>query len=171
MKTKLISEDELVDLFFTNHEINWQEAYKWVAGKTKWERIFKDEKLVYEGFTLNGKACGAGTSYYPEGNARQEGIWGIKGLLTGRDYYANGQIHFEGIFKLNQAYGPNEPEYGSYFDKEGTLRYHGKFYVQHGSVGFPRVSVPEKWCWIGNVLGPHILLWDDVRNLLCNSNE
>jgi hypothetical protein len=47
---------------------------------------------VYEGYTLNDKPCGEGTSYYPNGKIFQEGIFDIKGLIKGAEYYPNGNI-------------------------------------------------------------------------------
>ena len=96
MKKKTITEDELVDLFFTDHKVNWKEVYKCIDEPLKWEKLYLDNgTLIYEGFTVNHKAYGAGTSFYPDGKPRQEGIWGIKGLLVGREYYPNGQMTIE----------------------------------------------------------------------------
>ena len=61
-----------------------------------------------------------GISYYPNGNIYQEGIFGIKGLLIGKEYYPNGQVRFAGSYKLHQSYGPNPPLYGSVHDPEGS---------------------------------------------------
>ena len=169
MKKKTITEDELVDLFFTDHKVNWKEVYKCIDEPLKWEKLYLDNgTLIYEGFTVNHKAYGAGTSFYPDGKPRQEGIWGIKGLLSGREYYPNGQLRFEGVYQLNQAYGPNEPVYGSFYNPEGELQYCGKFRVFHGSIGYPMVEVPKGF---GSIQRPAVttkflFLWDDARKFL-----
>ncbi len=169
MKKKTITEDELVDLFFTDHKVNWKEVYKCIDEPLKWEKLYLDNgTLIYEGFTVNHKAYGAGTSFYPDGKPRQEGIWGIKGLLVGREYYPNGQMRFEGVYRLNQAYGPNEPEFGSYYNSEGELKYYGKFQIFHGSIGYPMVGTPEGFGAIQRAALPekNLFLWDDARKLL-----
>ena len=129
-----------------------------------WEKLCRqDGSLLYEGYMINGKACGSGTSYYANGNPLHEGVFGVKGLLWGREYYANGQVRFEGIFKLNKAYGPNEPEYGTWYDENGEMRFHGKFSVSHGGVGFPSVKIPEDYgtAYIPDDLNEHLLMWAD----------
>ncbi len=51
-------------------------------------RIYTDDHvLLYEGCLYRGKPCGMGISYYPNGNIYQEGIFGIKGLLIGKEYF------------------------------------------------------------------------------------
>ncbi len=39
MKKKTITEDELVDLFFTDHKVNWKEVYKCIDEPLKWEKL------------------------------------------------------------------------------------------------------------------------------------
>ena len=137
----------------------------------EWVYVILDDDngtLIYEGFTVNHKAYGSGTSFYPDGKPKQEGIWGIKGLLVGREYYSNGQMRFEGVYRLNQAYGPNEPVFGSYYSSEGELKYYGKFQIFHGSVGYPMVGIPEGFGPIQRAALPekNLFLWDDARKLM-----
>ena len=130
-----------------------------------WKRITgADGTLIYEGFTKDGKACGAGISYYPDGHTPiHEGIFGIKGLLVGREYYPNGQIRFEGKMKLNRAYGPNEPEYGTWYDQDGKVLYEGQFTREHGGVGYPMVKIPENYgpAQFHTTLGDYLRKWND----------
>ena len=129
-----------------------------------WEKIYRqDGSLLYEGYTINGKANGPGATYYVNGNPLHEGIFGVKGLLFGREYYSNGQVRFEGVFKINKAYGPNEPEYGTWYDENGKTHFHGKFAVSHGGVGFPSVKTPEDYgtAYIPDDLNEHLLMWTD----------
>ena len=153
---------------------NPYEVYKWIDEPPMWEKLYLDDgTMIYEGFTINHKAYGPGTCFFPDGKPRQEGIWGIKGLLSGREYYPNGQLRFEGVYRLNQAYSPNEPLFGSFYDKDGSLKYKGKFSVCHSSLGYPRVIQPEEF---GSVQGPgvttkYLFLWDDARKFLKRSIE
>ena len=103
-------------------------------------------RLVYEGYTYEGKACGKGKSYWENGNLYQEGEFGIKGLVNGTEYYPNGRPRFIGRFQVWTAYGPNPPEKGQFFDPEGNLVYEGKFSVSGlGGVGYPKVLIPENY--------------------------
>ena len=50
-----------------------------------WNKLYyKSGKVIYEGYTLNGKPYGAGTAYYVNGNMYREGVFDIKGLVFGR---------------------------------------------------------------------------------------
>ena len=148
----------------------WNEVYR-LAGPDScaWEKLCDENgTLVYEGFTVDHKAFGPGRSFYPDGTPRMEGIWGIKGLLNGREFYPNGRIRFEGVYQLNQAYGPNEPVFGSFYTQDGKLQFCGQFKIHHGGVGYPMVKIPEGF---GSVWGPklplkHLFMWDDARKLI-----
>ena len=131
---------------------------------SSWKRLTSpDGTLIYEGFTRKGKAYGPGIAYYPDGTPIHEGIFGIKGLLVGREYYPNGQIRFEGKMKLNKAYGPSEPEYGTWYDQEGKVLFQGKFFCEHGGVGYPMVKVPENYgpAQFHTTLGDYLWTWRD----------
>ena len=131
--------------------------------KTEWKRLFDENGvLIYEGFTKNGKPCGAGASYFSNGNICQEGVFGVKGFLCGREYYSDGTLRFEGVFELNMRYGPNFPRYGFFQTEDGSYTYEGKFRVSRSGVGYPHVEEPEKY-----VLNPgnrprfSPLMWED----------
>ena len=51
--------------------------------KTEWKKIYNGDVLVYEGFTINGKPYGAGTTYYKNGNKFEEGVFDVKGFVAG----------------------------------------------------------------------------------------
>lgn len=134
--------------------------------KTEWKKLFsEDNRLLYEGFTYKDKPCGTGVAYFSNGAKYQEGQFGIKGLLSGKEYYPNGSLRFEGEFRLNRAYGPNPPVSGSFYDSEGKLLYQGEFKLHRGGVGYPAVEVPEEYGPIRQKDHPEDLkypMWDDV---------
>ena len=108
------------------------------------KKLFSDEgDLIYEGYTVNDKPYGLGTVYYANGNKCQEGIFDFKGLNEGKEFYHNGQVKFEGIFRVNSAYGPNFPIYGNLYNENGDLMFSGKFQYQRGGVGFPMMKYPR----------------------------
>ena len=126
--------------------------------KTVWRVLHADDgiKVVYEGFTLDGKPYGAGTAYFSNGNKYQEGIFGIKGLIIGREYYENGNIRFEGSYRINRAYGPNYPINGRCYSKEGKQIWCGKIEIHRGGVGYPIVEVPNDYGPIVQKIRPKI---------------
>ena len=142
---------------------NWQRdqipAEKGILTNVRpvWGKILDDDgHLIYEGHMVDDMAFGSGTSYYPDGHICQEGLFGSKGLICGRDYYNNGQVRFEGTFQYNSGYGPNWPIFGAWYDRDGDLMYYGQFQVSSmgGSVHMPKVLVPEGF---GSVPGPGVL--------------
>nr|MBQ6243002.1 hypothetical protein [Lachnospiraceae bacterium] len=94
--------------------------------------VSEDNRLLYEGFTYKDKPYGTGVAYFSNGAKYQEGQFGIKGLLSGKEYYPNGSLRFEGEFRLNRAYGPNPPLSGSFYDSEGKLLYQREFKLHRG---------------------------------------
>ena len=111
-----------------------------------WKKVYsKSGVLLYEGFTSGIYPAGVGVLYYPNGNKYQEGIFGFKGLVSGREYYQDGQVRFDGVYRINMAYGPNEPLYGKFYDRQGELKYEGKFAVSHSGLGWPFVKTPEEY--------------------------
>lgn len=130
----------------------------------EWKCLYNKEGiLVYEGFTKNNKPCGAGTSYYSNGTIFQEGIFGIKGFLCGREYYQSGKLRFEGIFELNRNYGPNYPRYGFFQTEDGASSYKGEFKLSFGGVGYPKVREPREYGAIRNRsdIDIPVLMWED----------
>ncbi len=132
--------------------------------KNEWKRLYNQKGiLVYEGFTKNNKPCGAGTSYYSNGAMFQEGIFGVKGFLCGREYYQCGKLRFEGILELNSAYGPNYPRYGFFQTEDGSTTYEGEFKLSFGGVGYPKVIEPKEFGTIRSRSDVDIpvLMWED----------
>ena len=135
--------------------------------KTDWMRIISNDGiLLYEGYAFNRKPCGKDISYFGNGNKYQEGQFGIKGLLSGKEYYPNGKLRFEGEFRLNRAYGPNAPVSGAFYNTEGILLYMGKFQIRTGGVGYPMVVIPEQYGPIPQADRPKelkYLMWEDIK--------
>ena len=130
-----------------------------------WQELFDEEgNLLYRGQTLKGKPCGQGSVYYPDGTIYQEGMFGVKGFLGGKEYYPNGNLRFSGTYKINSGYGPNYPYTGSFYGVEGNLLYEGKFNVRFGGVGYPIVEIPEEYGPVIQRESPkyHWLMWDAI---------
>ena len=172
-----ITLEEMGKIFFRDGNDEWTQIHAKLPAPV-WERLYHEETLVYEGFTLDHKALGAGRAFDQNGNVCMEGVFGIKGLQCGRAYYPNGVIRFEGNFKLNQAYGPNFPEFGIWYDKNGKELYRGKFKVARSSLGWPRVCEPDGFGSVPSapLLKGHTFSWDDARRLMkkgepCNETD
>ena len=134
--------------------------------KQKWKTITTEEgTLLYEGFTLYNKPYGAGTLYFQNGSIFQEGVFGIKGLLCGREYYPNGKLRFEGLYELCKAYGPNYPKYGKCYDQAGNQYFSGELIVHAGGVGYPMVKFPKEFGAIPQEAHPRIefFMWEDEK--------
>ena len=136
----------------------------YLDNRSEFKRLYDDQNnLLYEGYTLNGAPYGAGTVYYANGNKFQEGRFDIKGMIEGREYYPDGHIRFEGIFKIRSTYGPNAPVYGKFYDESGKLIYDGKFEVRSGGIGYPTVKKPKSFGSIVQNGRPEyrVLQWND----------
>ena len=70
-------------------------------------------------------------------------MFGIKGLIEGKEFYSNGQIKFEGTKLVNGGYGPNYPIRGNLYNEKGDLMFSGKFEYVRGGVGFPLMRYPR----------------------------
>lgn len=161
-----ITREELNRLFFHEGNRTWDNIHR-VLPEPVWEQLREDGRLVYEGYTVDHKAFGAGRCFYPDGTVCAEGIFGLKGLLCGREYYPNGNIRFEGCFRLNQAYGPNYPDYGTWYGKDGELLFRGKFSVSRSSVGLPIPEEPKGFDWMRHSpAGKGTFIWDDARKYM-----
>ena len=132
-----------------------------------WQKMMsEDGTLLYEGFTRRGKPFGAGTAYFSNGRKYQEGVFGIKGLLVGKEYYPNGNLRFEGSYHLNRAYGPNYPLVGTAYAMDGTQIYQGLFTFHISGLGYPLESHQLEY---GNVVQkgrPEIkwFMWNDCSS-------
>ena len=125
----------------------------------------KDENglLLYEGETLFDKPYGIGKTYFANGKVFQEGKFGIKGLISGKEYYPSGNIRFEGTYEINKGYGPNYPIEGKCYDDAGQLYYEGKIQCKFGGVGYPTISIPEEFGPVVQSNRPDIkyFMWED----------
>lgn len=134
--------------------------------KEKWKKILsKDKKLMYEGFVVDGKPSGTGTSYYENGNKCQEGVFDENGLVHGREYYMNGNLRFEGVFTAHKGYGPNYPTFGTCYDEDGNEIFYGELTIKKlGSMGFPKIVKPEGYGYIPPKGGPDFerRVWEPV---------
>ncbi len=99
--------------------------------------------LVYEGYTLDYAPYGFGKAYFADGSLYREGIFDIKGIVQGKEYYPSGQIRFEGEWSLTRGYGPNAPYDGNAYSENGKLIYSGKFKIKRGGVGWPMIQEPK----------------------------
>ena len=117
--------------------------------KEKWKKIYsKDNKLMYVGFTVDGRPCGSGTSYFENGNKCQEGLFDYRGLVYGREYYMNGNLRFEGTYKCcktdpKEEFNVNYPAYGTCYDEDGNEYYSGKLVLWNSCMRRPLIKTPE----------------------------
>ena len=133
---------------------------------TEWERIYDTEQnLLYEGYTYHGRPCGVGKVYFPDRTVFQDGFFGVKGFLVGREYYKNGNLRFEGVYGLNRAYGPNPPRFGRFCDYDENEVFCGIFSRTAGGVGYPTIIEPKGFQPIPQPGRPdiHYLMWEDVE--------
>ena len=131
-----------------------------------WKTLKSDDGTVlYEGFTLLGKPFGFGTAFFPNGKKYQEGMFYIKGLIYGKEYYPSGSLRFEGTYQLHKGYGPNYPVYGDCFDQDGHKVFGGALKIRKGGVGYPMVVEPENFGPLPQRERPEInwFIWDDAR--------
>lgn len=112
--------------------------------KIEHKRIFSEDNiLLYEGYTLNGSPYGFGKAYFENGKVYREGIFDVKGIVQGKEYYPSGQLRFEGQWSITYGYGPNAPFNGNAYDEDGELIYLGKFEIKRGGVGWPMIQKPK----------------------------
>lgn len=107
------------------------------------ELFSQDGKLVYEGYTLRNAPFGFGTAYFGNGNVYRRGIFDMKGIVQGEEYYPSGKLRFKGQWCLTGGYGPNAPCDGDAYDEDGKLVYSGKFEIIRGGVGWPMIQNPK----------------------------
>lgn len=95
----------------------------------------------------------------------QEGTFNIKGLISGKEYYPNGQLRFEGSYEINNAYKPNYPVFGDFFLPDGTKAYSGKFEVVRRGIGWPFVIKPGEYGNVPQKEAPDVpfLMWTDMK--------
>lgn len=105
--------------------------------------FYESGKLAYEGYALYGDPYGFGKAYFEDGTLYREGIFDIKGIAQGKEYYPSGQLRFEGEWSLTRGYGPNAPFKGNAYDEDGNLIYSGQFEIKRGGVGWPMIQKPK----------------------------
>ena len=103
----------------------------------------EDGNMVYEGYTLHYSTYGFGKAYFADGNLYREGIFDIKGIVHGKEYYPSGRLRFECQWSLTRGYGPNSPWNGNAYSENGDLIYSGKFEIKSGGVGWPMIQKPK----------------------------
>lgn len=134
-------------------------------GLLVWKKLYSEEGiLVYEGYTLNNKACGEGIVYYPNGKVYQEGVFDIKGLVDGKEYYQNGKLRFKGEYRINRGYGPNYPLRGTCYDRNGNP-VDGGVRVDRTGAGYPVIRWPKGCDPIPKGKRPSfpLLMWEDKQ--------
>ena len=77
-------------------------------------------------------------------------------LLCGREYYPSGNLRFEGTFGINRGYGPNYPRYGKFLSDDGTTTFEGKIQLRFGGVGYPMVVEPKEFGPIPQACRPKV---------------
>lgn len=101
--------------------------------------------IIYKGETRFQRPYGRGKAFRPDGSLYQEGKFGLKGLISGKEYYPGGKLRFEGIWKVNWGYGPNYPIFGKWYSPEGAMLHEGPFFVRLSKLGHPTVEIPENF--------------------------
>jgi len=107
------------------------------------KKLFSDKKLIYDGYTVDDKPYGLGTLYFDDGNKYKEGVFDVKGLAEGKEFYPNGQVKFEGVWSVTTGYGPNAPRRGCLFSENGDLIFSGEFEIVRCGVGAPMIRYPR----------------------------
>ena len=134
--------------------------------RNEWKRIYtEDGVLLFEGFTVLERPCGSGTVYFPDGKKYQEGVFGFKGLQVGREYYPNGNPRFEGLYCINNGYGPNYPRVGTVYRDDGQAAYEGVIHIRRSGLGYPLTDETYGFGRIVQKEAPEYpwLMWQHVR--------
>lgn len=138
---------EIDEYFLAGEKLSVEEFFERIHyyenGSVIHKKLFTtDGKLLYEGYTVNDRPYGLGTLYFENGNIFKEGIFDVKGIVEGKEYYPDGQVKLEGIWSITTGYGPNAPYKGCLFSENGKLVFSGKFEINKGGVGFPMIRYP-----------------------------
>ena len=134
----------------------------------KREKLYlTDTLLLYEGEILYGKPYGLGKVFYSTGRVYQEGIFDVKGLVEGKEYYPNGNVRFDGKFQICTGYGPNYPMEGKCYSEDGSLIFEGKLHYRFGGVGYPMIENPEGFGPVVQRNHPAIqyFMWEDKTRM------
>ena len=138
---------EIDKYFLTGERLSVEEFFEKIHyyenGKVIHKKLFSNDRLLYEGYVVNDRPYGLGTLYFENGNKYKEGIFDIKGVIEGKEYYPGGQVKFEGTWSITTGYGPNAPDKGNLFDENGKLVFSGKFQIIKCGVGAPMIRYPK----------------------------
>lgn len=134
-----------IDKFYIAKSITLKEFYDEInyLKQSKYEKLYNDDGLLYEGYTINGKPYGLGVLFFDNGEIYREGVFDFKGIRMGREHHYNGRVKFEGTWTINHGYGPNAPRIGNVYDEDGKLVFSGKFVIKKGGVGWPMIKYPR----------------------------
>lgn len=139
-----VSVDEIGDNEIITESKFYDKVNYYPRNKIIKRKLFDEEgNLLYEGYTLNYSPYGFGIAYFADGSIYREGIFDIKGIVQGKEYYPSGQLRFKGQWSLTTGYGPNAPYDGEAYDEDGKLIYSGKFEIKRGGVGWPMIQKPK----------------------------
>ena len=139
-----VSPDEVKNNMVISESKFYDKVNYYPRGMIERKRIHDESgNLVYEGYTLDNAPYGFGTAYFENGSIYREGIFDIKGIVQGKEYYPSGRLRFEGQWVLTGGYGPNAPYNGNAYDEDGKLIYSGKFEIKRGGVGWPMILNPK----------------------------
>jgi len=114
--------------------------------KTKWNELYYPlGVLKYEGFTKIDSRVneiipyGQGIKYFEDGKKTMEGNFADWFIVTGTEYYKNGNIRFIGDYNKGPRnyYGPRYFVFGRFFNEAGELWYEGTFNIKHSLIGYP----------------------------------
>ena len=138
-----LSPDDVGDMDIIS-ESKFYDKVNYCPGQVVYRKLHdEDGNLVYEGLTLDYSPYGFGKAYFANGKLYREGIFDIKGIVQGKEYYPSGRLRFEGQWCLTRGYGPNAPCEGDAYDENGNLIYSGKFEIKRGGVGWPMIQKPK----------------------------
>ena len=108
------------------------------------KKLYDDEnRLLYDGYTIDCMPYGFGVMYFPDGTVYREGIFDVKGIVQGKEFYPSGQLRFKGTWSITYGYGPNAPKEGEVYSEDGKMTFRGKFEIKKGGVGFPMIISPK----------------------------
>ena len=91
-----LSPDDVGDMDIIS-ESKFYDKVNYCPGQVVYRKLHdEDGNLVYEGLTLDYSPYGFGKAYFANGKLYREGIFDIKGIVQGKEYYPSGRLRFEG---------------------------------------------------------------------------
>lgn len=119
------TKDGLIEGFYDNGQLEWNENWKDGKEHGRWENYFKNGKLQLVENFKEGKLNGPWTSYYESGQILTRGNnkdGHHEGLEEG--FYENGQLEHKGNYKKPTSefnFLGDKDGLWEYFDEEGNL--------------------------------------------------